>query len=288
MIKCKKKIAILMSTYNGALYLHEQIESIIAQNFKDWVLYIRDDGSSDETLDILQGYVFADSRIVIYKDERGNIGTRASFMTLLENICAEYYSFADQDDVWLPNKLLEAITYLEKYKNRIALFNSNVTVVDSQLNVILDDYWKNLHIDPSRRFMVDKLIINPSIIGMTMVFNNKARDIVIPYRGVNLLHDSWCSIMIAKNGVLISSKKQSVLYRQHSKNVCGLNRLKKRNLFSKLVMSLSNNIDKYKDVKRLFDISLFQYFILKLNLYVDYYKYNENKINDIIINENFN
>ena len=99
-------IAILMSTYNGERYLREQIDSLLNQTYKDWKLYIRDDGSTDETISIIESYVndYPDL-IVLLKDDLGNLGSARSFMRILSVVDADYYMFCDQDDVWLPNKV---------------------------------------------------------------------------------------------------------------------------------------------------------------------------------------
>ncbi len=98
-----RKIAILMAVYNGEKYITQQIDSIISQSFELWTLYIRDDGSSDDTLKIIAAY--NDPRIIITQDFQGNLGTKNSFLYLLEIIDSPYYMFSDQDDVWLENKI---------------------------------------------------------------------------------------------------------------------------------------------------------------------------------------
>ena len=87
-------VVILMSTYNGEKYIREQINSILSQTYHDWILYIRDDGSTDDTLSIIRSYidVYPD-KIFLYKNSLGNLGFARSFMFLLENIKADYYMF---------------------------------------------------------------------------------------------------------------------------------------------------------------------------------------------------
>ena len=105
-------IAILMSTYNGECYLKDQIESILSQTYKDWILYIRDDGSTDRTIRIIKTYVGNYPDKIIYEYDRlGNLGSGRSFMKLLSSIDSDYYMFCDQDDVWLPSKIEK--TYLK-------------------------------------------------------------------------------------------------------------------------------------------------------------------------------
>lgn len=281
MIKCENRLAILMSCYNGNDYIEAQIASIINQTYRDWILYIRDDGSSDNTLDIIKRYCEKDRRIRLYTDNLGNLRTRDSFLTLLENIDADFYSFADQDDIWLSNKLMEAITTLSGVEEP-ALFTSNVTIVNQKGDIITQDYWKHVGLDPKVRFRFKELVVNPSIIGMTMVFNKVCRNYIFPYNGLNLLHDSWISINIAQHGKVIYSNKPSVLYRQHDQNVCGLQfvKYKKQSLYGKLKQIYDNNRRKYATAHKVFGIGFVEYIYIKSNIVINTYlqkiKFNNN------------
>lgn len=99
------KIQILMSTYNGSRYIRTQLDSIIAQNIVNKELLIRDDGSTDDTVAIIEEYQRKYSWICYYKEK--NVGVQKSFFDLLKQAdsSADYIAFADQDDEWLPDKL---------------------------------------------------------------------------------------------------------------------------------------------------------------------------------------
>ena len=108
-------IAILLSTYNGSKYLREQLNSIIDQTVKDWILYVRDDGSTDETIDIIKEYVSLYPNINYIEDIQ-NLGSARSFMKLLSLVEADHYMFCDQDDVWLPTKIEVSLMEMKKQK----------------------------------------------------------------------------------------------------------------------------------------------------------------------------
>ena len=99
-------IDILMSTFNGAEFIGEQIDSILAQDFVDFRLIIRDDGSTDSTLEIVRDYCKLDGRVQIAEDELGSIGASRSFLRLLELSAAEFFMLADQDDVGVSETVL--------------------------------------------------------------------------------------------------------------------------------------------------------------------------------------
>ena len=122
-----KKVQILMSTYNGQTYLRKQIESILRQTYQNIELVIRDDGSKDETVSILREYEqqFKNIRVIYGK----NVGVNNSFFLLLEQCNADYIAFADQDDIWLPEKIQSAVEKLDKY-NVPAVYTCNKILID--------------------------------------------------------------------------------------------------------------------------------------------------------------
>jgi rhamnosyltransferase len=99
-------IAILLATYNGGQYLMEQLDSLLQQTCQEWTLYIHDDGSTDNTYDILREYSQKHSNIYVleYESQRGAMG---NFLSLLQRVEADYYMFCDQDDVWLKQKVIK-------------------------------------------------------------------------------------------------------------------------------------------------------------------------------------
>lgn len=103
-MKKESEISICMSTYNGEEYLSEQIDSIIGQTYTNWQLYVHDDGSSDNTREILNDYQKQDDRIHFSKTNNHQ-GIIKAFIELVQNVESEYYMFCDQDDVWLNNKI---------------------------------------------------------------------------------------------------------------------------------------------------------------------------------------
>ena len=101
-------VSIALAAYNGEKYIREQINSIRRQTFKDWRLLIRDDGSTDDTPDIVLEMAKNDNRVQLVEDTFGNQGPIGNFTLLLQHASdagADYVFLCDQDDVWLPNKI---------------------------------------------------------------------------------------------------------------------------------------------------------------------------------------
>ena len=215
------KIAVLMSTYNGNKYLEAQLQSIMWQNDVDFILMIRDDGSSDNTNDIIDQWMMNyPEQIVKLDDDLGNLGAANSFMYLLDYSLEhypeiQYFAFADQDDVWLRDKLKRGIEYLRKSDNA-ALYYSKKTIVDENLNEMAKD-----EVPYRDSFLQFLSISNAS--GCTFIFNRSLAEECIPKpKDSIILHDAWIFRMAGciKCNIFFD-EKSSILYRQHENNVVG-------------------------------------------------------------------
>ena len=108
-------VDILMATYNGEAFVEEQVRSIMAQSFTNWRLLIHDDGSTDQTIAIIQQLQQEDSRIVLINDNVCNLGVARNFIHLVTYATARYCMFCDQDDIWLPNKVETMIRAISEF-----------------------------------------------------------------------------------------------------------------------------------------------------------------------------
>lgn len=227
------QIAVIMSTYNGECYLEEQIKSILEQNIADQEdvnleLFVRDDGSSDKTMEILNHY--AGDKIHVYAG--CNKGYGRSFVDCLhEAVGFDYYAFSDQDDFWEKEKLKKAVDMLEAQKdsaNLPAIYYSNVKVSDENLNVM---HTTELQ---CRKQTLESVSMRRSIAGCTMVFNGKLwKEIFRNTVTDNLLaqgHDSFIiSLCYALGGVVYCDKNAYIRYWQHTGNTVGApSNIKKR------------------------------------------------------------
>ena len=211
-----KIVQVVMSTYNGEQYIKEQIESILQQQDVQIRLLIRDDGSTDATLDIIRQYALKYENVVAY--EGPNVGPCKSFFDLLSNVDvnAQYYAFADQDDVWKLHKLSRAIRFLEECGNVPALYAGSYDLVDSNLNKISRGN-KGKKIVSFGNSLIE--CIYPGCAG---VFNKSLLELVNKKLPENAyMHDWWLYMAASAMGKVIYDEEASVLYRQHEKNVLG-------------------------------------------------------------------
>ena len=215
------RVSVLLSTYNGEKYLEQQLESLFNQTLKDIEIFVRDDGSTDNTISILKKY---EKQGLLKWYPGKNLGCTRSFWELLNTSSeADYYAFCDQDDYWDKDKLEIAVKEIKKH-NRISekaiLYFSDVRVTDENLNVIRD---KMVEVIPED--YAHALIRNLSP-GCTFVFNKQARNELIKYPVEYLgndIHD-WCAYrIIASIGEVLFDRETHMSYRQHGNNVVGAN-----------------------------------------------------------------
>lgn len=214
-----KKVAILMSTYNGSKYLEEQLNSLLNLNHEnlDIQIIIRDDGSTDDTLEILKEYSEKNKKINYYTGN--NKGPAYSFLDMVYKYNDfDYYSFCDQDDFWEEPKIEQAVRKMKNFEEIPTVYFTPVKLVDSKLKYI--STCKN-SITIS---LATSMMVNPAI-GCTLVFNKKMRDIVVKSRpsGNIGMHDSWIyRIAQALDAKIIYDNISYIKYRQHENNVMGI------------------------------------------------------------------
>lgn len=217
-----KRITVLLSTYNGQKYLSQLLDSVLLQRDVEVNVIVRDDGSSDETKDILENYRSSDDRVTYYLGS--NIGPAMSFVELIQRAGdSDYYAFCDQDDVWLEEKLVSAVKELE-HINGPALYHSNLHVVDRDLNYIREMHDANVGKCDSKY----TAFIENYATGCTMVFNRALMALLRKgHPNQCIMHDMWVNTVASMLGTVVYDKNAYILYRQHDNNVVGTNTKKK-------------------------------------------------------------
>ena len=221
------KVNILMSTYNGQQFLAEQIRSIQEQSYTDWTLFIRDDGSSDNTKEILKDFERQDSRIhIIDSDKSDNLGVIKSFHKLVNHDRADYYFFSDQDDVWLPNKLELSLKEAQNYLADLPLMvYMDLKVVNQDLEIMTESMVKSQSHHANTE-LVQELTENTVTGGVAMI--NHALAEMWQETDDILMHDWYLALLASAFGNLVFIDQPGELYRQHSDNVLGARTLSKR------------------------------------------------------------
>ncbi|MFV3307177.1 glycosyltransferase family 2 protein [Pseudomonas sp. NY15181] len=217
------KVAILMGTYQGQHYLPEQLDSFTVQTHSNWEVWASDDGSRDGTRAIFDAYAQhwpADRLRVLTGPGKG---FAANFLSLTCNpdIKADYYAYADQDDIWEADKLARALLWLETVAaDKPALYCSRTRLVDE------DNHEIGLSPLFSREPSFANALVQSIGGGNTIVFNNAAR-VLLRGAGYDFpvpSHDWWAYIVVAGcGGSVFFDHYPSLRYRQHGKNLAGMN-----------------------------------------------------------------
>lgn len=221
------RIDILLATYNGERFLAEQLDSIEKQTHPNWRLIVRDDGSTDKTLDVIARFSAQHpNQVDILNNSDGNLGVVRNFSRLMERATGDYIAFCDQDDVWLPRKLelsLEKIRELEKDfgADSPLLVFSDLIIVDEDLQPIHHSYWSYQEVRPEWCNAFNRLLSENIVTGCTVLLNRILYDQVCPIPQGAKYHDWWTALVAAAFGHLDYCSKQTVLYRQHLRSVTG-------------------------------------------------------------------
>ncbi|MCI8565602.1 MAG: glycosyltransferase family 2 protein [Lachnospiraceae bacterium] len=231
-------VVILMATYNGEKYLRDQIDSILNQKDVNVELIVRDDGSKDSTIAILQEYANRDSRVLYYSD--GNLGPAKSFLDLVKKAPeSSFYAFSDQDDVWDPDKISVAVKAIKKLDlNKPAMYFSNLKIVDQNLQFCrmshsYSQFQKNKYASLAEYM--------PS--GCTMLFNKAAANLInLKEPEWCTMHDVWIYLICMFFGSTTYDIDGHINYRQHSNNIMGAYKKKTIKLyFERIKRALDRN-----------------------------------------------
>lgn len=220
-------VDILLSTYNGKLFLKGQIDSIIDQTFTQWRLIARDDGSIDSTEDILNRYSKKDPRITLIQDDLGNLGPCQSFAELMKHLTADYVMFCDQDDVWVSEKiermLKPAISSDLDYPDKPILTVSDLIITDENLNRFSpSSFWKYQGYSPNKKPGFNTIIVQNKFPGCSMMFNRKLVEILKDIPSEAVMHDWWIALIASAFGKISIINEPLVYYRQHCLNRIGV------------------------------------------------------------------
>ncbi len=216
-----EKIDILLATYNGSKYLHEQLDSILSQSYENINVIIRDDGSSDNTVMIIKEYEQKDNRVKLLSDNLGNLGFVRNFEELMKNSTSEYLMFSDQDDIWYNNKVETSYTRIKAIeeingKSCPILVHTNSRIMNYETRT------KSLFISNcAKNSSFENSFFNFFVQGSTMLINESLKREALPFSKEVYLHDRYLHLIAEFIGVRAYIDMPTMDYRQHSNNEIG-------------------------------------------------------------------
>lgn len=227
-------VAIMMATYNGSKYISDQIESILNQTYLNWILFVHDDGSTDQTSEIVAEYAKNHPGRIVFIDDprlRGG-GSKENFSAIFEWVKKrydfDYFMFCDQDDVWLSDKVEVELAACKTAEIERAgndeivpvLVHTDLEVVDSQLNTLGESFIEYRAIDPGKTDLRHLLVQN-NITGCTMLWNKAFSNILDLSNSSIAMHDWWMALVASCFGKIVYIDRATIKYRQHEGNVVG-------------------------------------------------------------------
>lgn len=216
-------VTVLLAVYNGEKYLSEQIDSILAQTLKNIKIIIGDDGSTDNSPDIIDRYRKKYPDIISCVGGSPTGSAKQNFARLLENCDDDYIMFCDQDDVWLPQKAEKTLAAMQKAegaKKIPVLVHSDLTVAGQNLDVISPsffDFQKLIQND----ITLPKLLVQNYVTGCTVMINRALKEKCKTIPENCIMHDWWLALAAVLFGKTVCIDEPTMLYRQHECNQVG-------------------------------------------------------------------
>lgn len=226
-------VDILLATYNGGKFLREQLYSLFSQDFSDFRIIARDDGSDDGTADILEEFrsQFSD-RMKIVRSETEKHSAKDNFAELMKHSDAEYVMLCDQDDFWDSNKISVTLDEMKKHPSDIpVLVHTDLAVSDENLNVIAPSMNGMMGFD-AENITLEKLLVYNCVTGCTLMMNKALCDIAKNMPDEAVIHDWWIALCAMTFGKIVYIDRPTMLYRQHGGNVVGARRKTLKSAFS--------------------------------------------------------
>lgn len=208
-------IDILMATYNGEAYIREQLDSLLRQTYRRWILTIHDDGSEDNTLAIVNDYRKKDERIFLLEDGVTGLGATKNYLHLMRHVDGEYYMFCDQDDRWMEDKVSKMVAAISKYDGGpVAVYSNSYLYAEG--NILSQ---KSTRVHPST--LRDTLFFNSGIQGCAVIINHQLMELLRPFPDVVAMHDHLVTMGAVSFGKMVYLDEVLMLYRQHQLNFTG-------------------------------------------------------------------
>ncbi|MBK5970855.1 MULTISPECIES: glycosyltransferase family 2 protein [Thiorhodovibrio] len=228
--KCQyPRVILVLATFSGARFLEELLDSLLSQSYQRWELLIRDDGSQDNTLPIIQQYEKRYERITLIDDGKGRLGPVQNFAALLEvaqKRNGDYVFLVDQDDLWSSEKIALEVKALELAEGKMGrdcplLVHSDLRVVSKRGILIAKSLLKYQRISHQESDAMEVLLVQNFVTGCTVALNRAALEVALPIPRLAVMHDWWLALAVAATGRLLFVGHPTVDYRQHGKNQVG-------------------------------------------------------------------
>lgn len=242
------KVAVVLATYNSEKYIDQLLQSLVEQTYDEFICYIHDDESRDNTKVIINDYKlkYPEKFKILEYDKCGS--AKKNFMSMLKYVKENYVMFCDHDDVWNRKKIECTLSRMKKIEtdnaNTGILVFSDMQVVDENLNIISDSFMRYTGLNPYNT-KLQQLLIQNVVPGCTSMINKKLKEDVMKCERTEYIrmHDQWCALVASVTGIISFIDKPLLKYRQHGDNVKGAD--SKKNIIRRCTNVIFKIIDRH-------------------------------------------
>ncbi|MGM3161096.1 glycosyltransferase family 2 protein [Dickeya undicola] len=218
------RISIALATYNGGRYVRQQLDSIQHQTHQDFIIHVCDDGSRDNTLEIIRSHeLYQQGKIRLYPG-KGGLGAMKNFRRAIACCEDRYIALCDQDDYWVPEKLERLLNEAKMHEQEGAtpvLAFSDLEIVDAVLGPLHPSFYR-ASIKSSAASQPEDFVVSNHIPGCAMLFNRALKQLIEPMPDDIRMHDWWIAMIAAHSGKIAYVDTPLIKYRQHGNNTVGV------------------------------------------------------------------
>ncbi|MDR3021801.1 MAG: glycosyltransferase family 2 protein [Clostridiales bacterium] len=224
-------IYILLASYNGEKFIEEQLRSLLAQTEQNFILFVNDDKSTDNTYKILQEYSkMYPEKIFATQNDTNSGSAKHNFFKLMTECKSDYVMLCDQDDIWLPDKIEKTLKKMHELEHKYSkdtpiAIRTNLTVVDENLKIIKKSMWTKIR-QINRNINLRTVLGCNVITGCTAMYNRALADLIFGNPKYFIMHDYWLALIACAFGKVGSLLQPTILYRQHANNCVGFKKTK--------------------------------------------------------------
>jgi glycosyltransferase involved in cell wall biosynthesis len=213
-------VDILLATYNGGAHLTQLMESLYTQSFTNFRVLVRDDCSTDGTVEVLSRYPC----VLMPSAER--VGPSQSFAALLAASDARYIMFCDQDDVWHPTKIETTLQAVRVGERRYGietpiLAHTDLRLIDALGEEISASFWKFSYLTPLKANTLNRFVVQNNVTGCATMINRALAAVASPIPAQAIMHDWWLALVASAFGIVVPISRVTIDYRQHGRNAIG-------------------------------------------------------------------
>jgi glycosyltransferase involved in cell wall biosynthesis len=247
------RVSIILPTYNGAKYINRAIESVLSQTLSDWELLVINDGSTDETEEIIKEYIKKDNRIIYLKQE--NQGPAIARKNGIEKSKGEYIAFIDDDDVWIDkNKLNAQVDFLDENYEYVMVGTSGI-IIDETGEKIMDYIVPVSNESIKRSFLLKNPFIQSSVLLRKNIFNKIGE---FPTPGIKFAQDYELFLTVSLFGKIENFNEKTISYFMRSGNISTLH---KKDILKNNIELIRHFKGKYPNYYKAIIFSYLKYFI---------------------------